>query len=139
VSSGYHIRSTALQNDVGGIELNSTSKTLLLPVLLITVGTGWMLTELGIAPNIDWVWTLGLAMIGILPFILSGIDKFSIVVGPFFITTSILSVLRQTEQLSLNIEFPIIVITMGILLLIARSSRIPAPCWIIHESNKEKN
>ena len=38
---------------------------LILPVLIITLGTGWLLMTLGIAPKIDWIWTLGLAVIGL--------------------------------------------------------------------------
>ena len=52
-----------------------TGNTLLLPVLLISIGTGWLLTALGFAPAIDWVWTLGLAAVGILTFVIGGVDK----------------------------------------------------------------
>ena len=67
----------------------SDKKTLLIPFLLIAVGVGWLLSALGIAPSIDWVWTLGLATIGILAFLLSGIDKFTVVVGPLFLFASL--------------------------------------------------
>jgi hypothetical protein len=32
-------------------------KATFLPLLLMTFGVGWLLTSLGIAPRVDWVWT----------------------------------------------------------------------------------
>jgi hypothetical protein len=104
---------------------------LILAILIITVGVGWLLTAWGYAPGINWIWTLGLGAIGVLTFILSGgIDKLSIIVGPFFLVGSILSVLRQTEQLKIDIELPILVILIGLLIFIAQLSIIPLPKWV---------
>ena len=50
---------------------------LLVPCLLIVIGTGWLLSALGVAPQINWIWTLGLAGIGLLSFVLSGVHKLS--------------------------------------------------------------
>jgi hypothetical protein len=105
-------------------------KTLIIPLLLITVGVGWLLTVLGYAPKIDWIWTLGLALAGLLTFVLGGFDKFTVVAGPFFIIASLLSVLRQTERLDLDVEVPVLVIIVGVLLLIARTPAIPNPKWM---------
>jgi hypothetical protein len=52
------------------------------------------------------------------------------VVGPFFILASCLSLLRQTGRLRLDVEIPVLVIAIGILLLVARSSAVPVPNWI---------
>jgi hypothetical protein len=109
-------------------------KTLLLPILLITVGVGWLLTTLDIVPGIDWVWTLGLAAVGLLTFVVSGFDKFSMVIGPFFIVASFLSILRQSNRIHLDIEVPILVIVAGVLLLVARTPSIPVPNWIIQDA-----
>ena len=104
---------------------------LILAILIITVGVGWLLTAQGYAPGINWIWTLGLGVIGVLTFILSGgIDKLSIVIGPFFLVGSMLSVLRQTERLSINIELPILVILIGVLIFIAQLSIVPMPKWV---------
>ncbi len=103
-----------------------------LSILIITVGIGWLLSAQGIGRGIDWVWTMGLGVIGFLTFILSGgCDKLSVVLGPFFLVSSLLSVLRQTGQLNINTEMPILVILMGVLLMIAQSRRIPPPSWFI--------
>lgn len=110
---------------------NSTRGPLILAILIITVGVGWLLTAWGYAPGINWIWTLGLGVIGVLTFILSGgIDKLSIVIGPFFLVGSMLSVLRQTERLKIDIELPILVILIGVLIFIAQLRIIPLPKWV---------
>jgi hypothetical protein len=106
-------------------------KPLIVPILLITFGVGWLLTTLGVAPEIDWVWTLGIAIVGVLVFALGGFDKVTVVVGPFFLIASFLSILRQTGRMRVDIEVPILVITAGVLLLIARHRAIPAPKWLV--------
>ncbi|QDT88487.1 hypothetical protein [Gimesia algae] len=115
----------------------SDRKTLILPLLIIGIGAGWLLTTLGIVPGINWIWTLGLAVIGILSFAVSGIDKSTVLIGPFFIIASCLSVLRQTGRITLDIEVPILVIVIGILLLVARSKAIPLPDWMVLEEKQQ--
>lgn len=68
---------------------------------------------------------------GIFAFVLSGFDKLTVVVGPLFLSASMLSVMRQTGRLSLDREIPILVIELGMLLLVARSKSLPAPRWIL--------
>jgi hypothetical protein len=104
---------------------------LIIPVLIIVVGVGWLLTAQGIGPGINWVWTLGLGVIGILTFVVSGFDKVSVVLGPFFLLASMVSVLRQTGQLALDIEVPVLVISIGVLLLVAQLPAIPKPAWFV--------
>lgn len=108
----------------------SANKSLMVPLLLITMGTGWLLTTLGFAPNIDWIWTLGIAIAGILTFVVGGLDKVTFVVGAFLLITSFLSVLRQTGRIEFNVEVPILVIVAGVLQLIARNPAIPTPRWL---------
>lgn len=105
-------------------------KTLIVPILLITLGVGWLLTTLGVVPQVDWVWTLGVALVGILTFALGGFDKVTVVVGTFFLFASVLSILRQTGRIAINIEIPVLVITAGILILVAQVKAIPAPSWL---------
>lgn len=105
--------------------------TLAVPLLITTVGTGWLLTNLGIGPDIDWVWTLGLGMAGVVTFLLAGVNKFSSIVGPFLLLASSLSVFRQSGSLPLNVEAPALVISFGVLMLIARAPSIPSPAWIL--------
>ncbi len=83
--------------------------TLILPVLMIAVGCGWLLTVLGVAPEVDWIWTLVLAILGLMTFVLGGFDKVTLVIGIFLLAASGLSLLRQSGQLPLNIEVPVLV------------------------------
>ncbi|WP_339730973.1 hypothetical protein [uncultured Gimesia sp.] len=115
----------------------SNRKTLVLPLLIIAIGSGWLLTTLGLVPGLNWIWVLGLAIIGLLSFAVSGIDKSSVVIGPFFLIASCLSVLRQTGRLTFDVEVPILVIVIGALLLIARSKSIPLPEWMILEPDNK--
>ena len=117
-----------------GIEMKTDKKTLLLPILLIAVGTGWLLTTLGFAPGIDWIWTSGLGAVGVLTFVLCGVDKVSVVVGPFFILASFLSILRQNGRLRVDVEIPVLVIIAGVLFWIARNPAIPIPAWLVQDS-----
>jgi hypothetical protein len=73
-------------------------------------------------------------MVGLLSFVLAGFDKVSVVLGPFFLLASGLSVLRQTGHLALRIELPILVTLAGALLLIARLPKIPVANWLREDS-----
>ena len=86
---------------------NRTS--LIVPVLLIAVGTGWLLATLGFAPKILWIWTLSLGAVGALTFLVWGLDKVTVVIGPLFLLASILSVLRQTEYIHWDAEVPLLI------------------------------
>jgi hypothetical protein len=104
--------------------------TVLLPLLIITVGIGWLLMVQGLIPEINWVWTLALAMLGVGTYAGAGYNKFSVVVGTFFIVSSLFSVLRQTGRISFDMEVPLLIITLGALLLVARYPAIPIPEWV---------
>jgi hypothetical protein len=114
-------------------------KVLVIPILLITLGVGWLLTTLGIVPQVDWVWTLGVALVGILAFALGGFDKVTFVVGSFFLLASLLSILRQTGRLGVNIEIPVLVIAAGVLMLVALMRFIPVPRWLEESQEKQRS
>jgi len=118
--------------------MSSDKKTLVLPILLIATGMGWLLTTLDFVPGMDWVWTLALAALGVLAFAVGGFDKVTVVIGPFFMIASGLSILRQTGRIHMDVEIPILVIIMGVLLLIARASLIPIPSWVIENPQSDK-
>lgn len=115
--------------------MSKNSQTLLLPLLLIALGSGWLLTAMGFALGIDWIWTIGLAMLGATILLLGGVDKMTIVLGPLFFSAAGLSLLRQTGGLSFEIEVPILIILSGVLMLLARAPQIPSPIWFF-ESGK---
>jgi hypothetical protein len=109
--------------------MTASQKSLVVSLLTITVGVGWLLTARGVMPQINWVWTLGMAVCGVLMFALMGFDKLSFVLGVFFLVCSLMSVLRQQEWMSVETEAPVLVIIAGVLLLIARSRKVPVPNW----------
>ena len=112
---------------------------LILGILIITVGVGWLLTAQGYAPGIDWIWTLGLGILGILTFIVcGGLDKVSVIVGPFFLVGSLLSVLRQTGRLEAKIEVPVLVILVGVLVVVAQMPFVPIPRWAILKGQEKE-
>lgn len=117
--------------------MKTDKRTLVIPILLIVIGAGWLLTNIGVAPGINWCWTLALAAVGLLSFAVAGFDKVTVVFGPFFILASCLSVLRQAGYLQVDVEVPILVIIAGVLLLIARTPAIPIPKWIIQGPKSE--
>lgn len=104
--------------------------SLILGLLLVAVGGGWLLGSLGFIPSVDWAWSLGLAVVGILAIVLSGFDKVSFVVAGFFSLASFLSVLRQAGVMKVEVEVPVLVLAAGLLLIAARSEAIPLPRWI---------
>jgi hypothetical protein len=110
--------------------MRSNKAPLAIPILIIVVGVGWLLTNRGVAPGVDWIWTLGLGIVGILTFVVTGFDKVSVVIGPFFLLSSLLSVLRQAGHLSLDVELPVLVISIGVFLLVAQLPVVPQPRWL---------
>lgn len=107
--------------------------SLTLGILLLGVGTGWLLSSLGFIPDVDWAWSLGLAVVAVLAIVLSGFDKVSFVVAGFFGLASVLSVLRQVGALETKVEIPLLVLASGFLLILARSGAIPPPRWILND------
>ena len=97
------------------------------PILVILVGTGWLLNVQGVFPSVDWIWTGGLATAGILMLLVGTVDKLKGVLGPFLVIASICSILRQTQQLPIEKEIPILVIVLGILLVIVNMINLPTP------------
>lgn len=104
--------------------------SLVIGILLTGLGGGWLLSSLGFIPPVDWAWTLGLAVIAVLAVALSGFDKLSFVLGGFFGLASACSFLRQIGAISVDVEVPALVLSAGVLLLLARSKAIPMPRWI---------
>lgn len=105
----------------------ASTKRFVVPILVIVLGVTWLLNVLKIIPGVDWMWTIGLATVGILSFVLGGFNKLSVVLGPFFLAASICSVLRQTGYLELDREIPILTILLGVLMLLVQLLDLPMP------------
>lgn len=102
-------------------------KRFIVPTLIILLGVAWLLNVREIIPGVDWIWTVGLAAVGILTLAVGGLNKLTVVIGPFFLTASLFSILRQTGQMSLDLEVPLLTITLGILLLLVQLLNLPMP------------
>lgn len=109
---------------------SQSNKALIVSILMMALGLGRLLIVHDVLPQVNWIFTLGMAAIGFLCFLLLGFDKVSVVVGPFFLAGSLLSLLRQLGHVSLDSELPLLVILIGALLFITRYSFVPAPSWI---------
>lgn len=106
--------------------MKTSKHEIVIPVLLLAVGVGWLLSNLGLFDGIDFAWPLGLAAAGVLALIIPGITKRSIVVGPFLIVAGGLSLARQLKKINWDIELPCLVITLGALLVISHLANVPS-------------
>jgi hypothetical protein len=116
--------------------MTNNAKSLVAPVLIITLGLGWLLTVNNLMPGVNWIWVLGLAVTGFLVLAVGGVDKVTFVVGPFLISSTLFSLLRQTGRISVDTEVPTLVIVFGVLMLLAKVLPVPVPKWIIEPSEK---
>ena len=76
--------------------MNTNKKGITISILIITLGVAWLLNILQFLPGVDWMWTGGLGVCGILVVTAGGLNKVTFVVSPFLFVGSILSILRQT-------------------------------------------
>lgn len=114
------------------------NKNLIAPVLTVVLGVTWYLNVLQIMPAIDWVWTVGLAAVGILTLAVGGLSRLTIVTGPFLVVASICSLLRQTNRLAMEREIPILVIVLGVLMIISQLSGLQSPIKPGPDDNEKK-
>lgn len=106
--------------------MRSSKPVLAISLLIIGLGIAWLLNKLQIfGGQIDWIWVTGLGLSGILLLSLAKLDRFNFVVGLSLIICSILALLRQTGVLKVDIEAPILFISVGLLLLLSHLLRLP--------------
>lgn len=98
-----------------------------LPIILIVVGAGWLLNELHLFPDANWIVILGLIVAGVLILTLEGFNSTSIVKGPLLIAAGVVLYLHQHEGLDWRILVPSLLIFAGLLLLVSRSGALPEP------------
>jgi hypothetical protein len=106
---------------------NMKTKEMIAPILVIALGVTWLLNVLEIMPGVDWIWTVGLAAVGLIALLLGGINKLTAVVGPFLMIGSVCSLLRQLDKLPIDREVPILTIILGILMLLVQILDLPMP------------
>ncbi len=113
--------------------MSETRSMVIVAVLVIALGIAWLLNTLGVIPGVDWLWTGGLGVAGILVMAANGINRFTFVVGAFLLVSSVFSVLRQTGQLRPNIEMPVLFIIFGLLLLLSLILPLAPPGFLREE------
>ena len=96
-----------------------------LPVTLIVVGLGWLLWEFRLFPDIDWIIGLGFIVGGIAVLGLDGINKNSVVIGPFLIAVGVAWLVHDRYGTHWRLIIPVMLVLLGGLMLIARSGRVP--------------
>lgn len=101
--------------------------SLTLPILLIIAGTIWLLRSLDLFPATNDIIAVILATVGILIFILEGINKSSIISAPMlvYLGGSIYAYYHYPFKLSTLIAAGMIF--SGCLMILARSDIIPLP------------
>ncbi|HEY4542863.1 MAG TPA: hypothetical protein VIG66_10885 [Noviherbaspirillum sp.] len=96
-----------------------------LPVILIALGGAWLLNSLDWLPDVHWLWIIGLVGAGVAVMALDGITKSSVVAGPLLILAGVMSFVRQYYDLGWRFIFPVMLISVGVLMLVARLPSIP--------------
>jgi hypothetical protein len=96
-----------------------------LPVTLIVVGLMWLVWYFGWFPDVDWIIAFGLVAGGIAVLAFDGITKSSVVIGPFMIASGIAWLLHDRYRFPWAVLIPSMLICLGVLMLVARSPRIP--------------
>ena len=96
-----------------------------LPVTLIVVGLGWLLWEFRLFPDIDWIIGLGFIVAGIAVLAIDGINKNSVVVGPFLVAIGVGWLVHDRYGIYWRLIIPAMLVLLGALMLIARSAKVP--------------
>ena len=96
-----------------------------LPVTLIVVGIGWLLWEFRLFPDVDWIIGLGFIVAGIAVVAIDGINKNSVVIGPFLIAVGLAWLAHDRFGTHWRYIIPLMLVLLGLLMLIARSPRVP--------------
>jgi hypothetical protein len=96
-----------------------------LPVTLIVVGLGWLLWEFRLFPDVDWIISLGFIAGGIAVLAIDGINKNSVVIGPFLIALGVAWLLHDRYGTHWRYIVPVMLVLLGALMLVARSPSVP--------------
>ena len=98
--------------------IRASSASVIISVLIMVFGIVWLLDTLGIITGWKWLWPSGLAISGVIALVAGGINKQSMIVGPYLLICAGFAVLRQTGHIELKVEIPSLVIAFGALLLV---------------------
>ncbi len=88
--------------------------------LIVALGVAWLLNAMRVAPQLDWIWIIGLGVVGILLLTITRLDRLSFVAGFSLILSSVLAALRQSGKITVNIEAPVLFIIVGVLIFLSQ-------------------
>ncbi len=97
------------------------------PIIVVLLGVSWLLDTWDVVAGVNWILTVGLVTAGVSVLVVGGIDKLTVVVGPFLMAVSVCRFLIRIGSLGECVEWPAYVIILGCLLLLVQVARIPTP------------
>ena len=106
--------------------MKSRKPAIAISVLIVALGVAWLLNAMNVKPELDWIWIVGLGISGILLLTTNRLDRFNFVAGLSLMVSSVLAALRQSGKVSVNVEAPVLFITVGILLFLSQLLPLPA-------------
>jgi hypothetical protein len=86
---------------------------IVIPLIVIVLGTAWLLTSLEILPQVNWVFVLLLAAAGGLLLLLRPLSRARLVAGLIMPTVALGELLHDLSWLARDIEVPVLVILGG--------------------------
>jgi hypothetical protein len=96
-----------------------------LPITLIVVGLVWLIWYQGWLPDKDWAIAIGFCVAGIGVMAIDGITKNSVVMGPFLVAIGVAWIVHDRYRTSFGLIVPAMLVILGLLMLVARSSAVP--------------
>jgi len=105
----------------------SSRSNLVIAILTIGFGVAALLNVLQVLKDVDWILTIGLGLTGVLTLVFGGANKLTHVIGPFLVFAAVLSIFRQLGHMSFDIELPILMILLGVLLVRVHIRGLPSP------------
>jgi hypothetical protein len=107
--------------------MKGSRNALVVAILLITLGTAWLLEIHHIGAPVSWPWPMLLTVIGALFLLVYGLNKITVVLGPFLIIGAVTNVLCQVNWMSVRSVIPSLVVAAGVLILLAYLLPLPLP------------
>ena len=96
-----------------------------LPLVLIVLGVLWFLKSSALLPDTTTLLALMLAASGVVLLVVDGLTKSTLVTAPMLMYAGVAVYLFDEDKLRLSHMLSLGMILLGVLMLIARSERIP--------------
>ncbi len=115
----------------------TTRKLMAIPIIIIVLGLAWLMMAAHWGEDIDWVQAAALALVALVSWLLSGIDKVTVVVIPWFLLASVCSLLHDTGTLDINLIVPVLTVAFGCLVLLALLLKVPRPTFMTDDDARK--